>query len=375
MALGVEVQHSTLIPPSEVNFDLSVSAIPKIDTKIDPLNIIISPISPDSTSLENNGFEIFEPQNVKSDEIIVDFTHPFQKEVFKEWIPVRGEIQPSDIALVLQDKSLKLQKIISELTPIERRGIIDKDSNKKERIIREMNYAMIATVDLLTSYGMNVDELLFEKETVMEEKYNPKFVTELRLYGPAEDPGRMTAKEAMRYLKNHFNQITEKQEYVFRNLPIPKDEEDSRKVQADKFKDRDQRFIDEWQLKAFGSDYDTSGVIVPNMIGENNELLAEIKKLTRNGLNDPKIDKTELAKEGIDFIIGTLGVLSAWDEDAGKGFEETIKYLKGKYKHTPDLVRHHGLEPKKAMTVIRDHEYRKRNGMKTSFTALSLGLS
>lgn len=220
--------------------------------------------------------------------------------------------------------------------------------------------------------GSFIDKKLMEK---MQDKYNPNSVTELRLYGTPENPGRMTGPEALRSLKSKwvFDEELgrETQTYHYRRLPVPDEEEHVREPQRTFISPR-QAISNLWQVKALGSDLVPSERI-SNLIcegGEIDEAVNIFKGMSQDEINaispESEVD-LELLRD-LGFELADVWI-NSWCADSSNGIESAVKDKERlgiavkKFKDGPKL-RKAGVEINERLEYLDAKHKREKMGLK-----------
>lgn len=298
-----------------------------------------------------------EKSEVKSPPLV--FEYPFQQKAKQELVHLFGpEYTTAHAFEDFKERAKKFRNYFGALTP----DIIDNSLSADAAdgiasLSAKLKLSIVVfAIKLEQDLHASIESKLTEK---MQAKYDPDMVTEIRLYGTEEDPGRKTGPEAMAILKKSFDKINGVQTYDYRGLPVPDDEERLR-YQSRRFTDHFQDIGDWWQRRALGSDLvaseRTENLIEPET-GEIDEAIACFNSLGQT------IDIDGAMEELADVWIGIDVANSAMSNDLAPHQEEELKRANDTYADLP-RYRRMGIPLDAAIKFSHDKRDREESGQR-----------
>ena len=162
------------------------------------------------------------------------YEYPLQERISTEWANLLGD------AFTLETNVAVFKDKVEQLE-----GLIKDPNAKREDVLRKITYIKIGAISIATSKGKDIHDYVDKKLDLMQDKYPPDAITQLRL---AE--GHST-KEATGKLKKHFeNGVI----FQCEDVEIPPEEEEARKPRVPAFRDTYQDMSDTWMRRSYGRD-------------------------------------------------------------------------------------------------------------------------
>jgi NTP pyrophosphatase (non-canonical NTP hydrolase) len=257
-----------------------------------------------------------------------EFQLPLQREVSERLLKLFGpDYTPAMGHRSLRERGRRLTDTIQSVDQLAmNRGELDIDTLSE---IGDRNACVRISASILASkLGIDLAPII-EKKLVekVQRKYDPDLITDIRLYGTFDNPGRKTGPEAMIIAKQSFDTETGQQTLRPSGRSVPSWDE-NRRVPDRMFGNYLQDLAHWWQTRALGSDLVPSDRVT-NLISEDGEIeeaLAALGGLSADEINNLNYSNEEdrpllddLGEELADVFIGT------WCTDAVNGIDSDVK--------------------------------------------------